>query len=107
LTEAHRGGNDAAAEKKLGQYFVLNSSGKQMMQAVLADTSFHDLRHHGADLKDKQVFMVDEHTGNEALADSIRTYNKGLRYEVWKTDHPFTNKRHALIAAVMAFLEVK
>lgn len=37
---------------------------------------------------------------------SIRTYNKaGFMYEVWKTDHPFTNKRQALTRAVIAFLD--
>jgi len=93
-------------EKERGKYFVLRQSGKGLVDAVLKDTTFHDLLHHGAVWQDKQLFMLDEHDHNRALADSIRSYNKtGYTYEVWKTDHPFTNKRQSLTKAVLAFLD--
>jgi len=108
MTNARKKGPEALAkeEKDRGQYFVLRQSGKDLVGSVLKDTVFHDLLHQGPALQDKQIFMVDEHDRNRALADSIRTYNKaGFTYEVWKTDHPFTNKRQALTKAVIGFLD--
>jgi uncharacterized protein len=106
FTRSVREGQLEKLEKDRGQYFVLNQSGKGLVEAVLQDTPYHDLARHAADLQDKNIFMLDEHDQNRSLADSIQAYNKaGFRYEVWKTDHPFTNKRQALIREVIAFLD--
>jgi pimeloyl-ACP methyl ester carboxylesterase len=106
FTKSAREGNLEKIEKDRGQYFVLNQSGKGLVEGVLQDTSYHDLSRHAAALQDKNIFMLDEHDLNKPLADSIRAYNKaGFQYEVWKTDHPFTNKRQALIREVIAFLD--
>ncbi|MDP4252668.1 MAG: alpha/beta fold hydrolase [Bacteroidota bacterium] len=106
FTKAAREGQLEKVEKDRGQYFVLNQSGKALVEAVLQDTSYHDLSGHAAALRDKKIFMLDEHDHNRGLADSIRAYNKaGFQYEVWKTDHPFTNKRQALIREVIEFLD--
>jgi hypothetical protein len=93
-------------EKAIGTYFVLNRPNKDLIRDVLEDTTWHDLAHHATELKDKQLYMLDEHHRNGALADSIRNFNRaGFQYDVWKTDHPFTNKRQALIREVIAFLD--
>ena len=43
---------------------------------------------------------------NPSAADAIKIKNKAFfEYEVWQTDHSFTNKRVALIKKVLAFLD--
>jgi len=50
--------------------------------------------------------MLDEHSENKEIADAIKASNKVyLDYEVWQTDHPFTNKRISLINKVLGFLD--
>ena len=50
--------------------------------------------------------MLDEHTNNKTLAENIKTHNKAyFDYQVWQTDHPFTNKRVSLIKKVLWFLD--
>ncbi len=50
--------------------------------------------------------MLDEHTRNKELAERLKKENHAyFDYEVWKTDHPFTNKRISLIKRVLVFLQ--
>ena len=38
--------------------------------------------------------MLDEHAENKPIADAIKGSNKAyFDYQIWKTDHGFTNKR--------------
>jgi hypothetical protein len=42
----------------------------------------------------------------EIQAHTIKSFNKSyFDYQVWQTDHPFTNKRVALIKMVLSFLD--
>lgn len=97
----------ASLEKEADGYFVLNKrSGKELFAAVLRDPGFHSLEAKASALADKQIVMLDEHSHNAALADVFRKANHNyFSYEVWATDHPFTNKRESLIRAVIAFLD--
>ncbi|HLY68292.1 MAG TPA: alpha/beta fold hydrolase [Puia sp.] len=92
--------------KTEGEYFVLNRSIKDIFMPVLDDRPYYDLKNDAPALANKQVIMLDEHEGNKQLADTIKSTNKSyFNYEVWATDHPFTNKRIALMKKVIAFLD--
>ena len=89
-----------------GKYFVLNSSLKEIFAPVLQDSAYFNLANGKMALSDKRLVMLDEHHRNSALADNLRSANKAsFDYEVWTTDHPFTNKRVALINKVLVFLD--
>ncbi len=94
-------------EKEADDYFVLNKrSGKALYAAVLQEADFHNLLNSAQPLAGKQVVMLDEHPYNKILATSIQKTNKNYcNYEVWNTDHSFTNKRVSLINRVLAFLD--
>ncbi|HEY6901604.1 MAG TPA: alpha/beta fold hydrolase [Puia sp.] len=89
------------------KYFVLNASLMDIFSPVLKDPDYFNLSGTNARnaLAGKQIILLDEHQGNKELADELKASNKAyFHYEVWKTDHPFTNKRVALIKMVLAFL---
>ena len=89
-----------------GRYFVLNSSLHDIFDPVVADRDYFNLAKGAKALAGKQIIMLDEHTRNSALAGALRSANEAyFDYEVWQTDHPFTNKRVALINKVLAFLD--
>jgi pimeloyl-ACP methyl ester carboxylesterase len=89
-----------------GKYFVLNTSLKDLYTPVVHNQTYFNLVNDGITLADKQIIMIDEHEGNKKLADKIKENNKSyFDYEVWQTDHPFSNKRVSLINKVLAFLE--
>jgi uncharacterized protein len=89
-----------------GKYFVLNASLKEIFGPVVRDTGYFNLVNRQAALAEKQIIMLDEHHRNKLLAESLRSSNKSyFDYEVWPTDHPFTNKRVALINKVLSFLD--
>ena len=89
-----------------GKYFVLNTSLKDLYTPVMHNQTYFNLVNDGITLADKQIIMIDEHEGNKKLADKIKENNKSyFDYEVWQTDHPFSNKRVSLINKVLAFLE--
>ncbi len=94
-------------EKEADDYFVLNKkSGKALFAAVTQEKDFHNLLSAAQPLSSKQLIMLDEHHRNEALAGAIgRTNHNYFVYEVWDTDHPFTNKRASLMKKVIAFLD--
>jgi pimeloyl-ACP methyl ester carboxylesterase len=97
----------AAIEKEADDYFVLNKkSGKALFAPVIADAGFHNLKNAVTALSSHQVVMIDEHTRNGVLANTLKAANKTFFvYEVWRTDHSFTNKRASLIKTVIAFLD--
>jgi acetyl esterase/lipase len=97
----------ADQEKEADGYFVLNKkSGKALFAAVVSEAGFHNLKNAAAPLSGKQVVMLDEHHRNETLANTLKSANKNyFVYEVWDTDHSFTNKRASLIKKVMEFLD--
>ena len=97
----------SAVEKEADDYFVLNKkSGKALFAAVLQEPEFHDLLNSAGPLASKQVVMLDEHNRNKTLAAAIQKANRNyFSYEVWPTDHSFTNKRISLINKVLAFLD--
>lgn len=54
----------------------------------------------------QRYLMLDEYNGNKQLAETIKNNNHNyFDYEVWQTDHPFTNKRISLINKVIEFLD--
>jgi len=89
-----------------GEYFVLNSSIKEIFTPLLKKPGYFDLTKDGKALGNKQIIMLDEHPFNKKIADAIKKENKAyFDYQVWQTDHPFTNKRIALIKLVLSFLD--
>jgi pimeloyl-ACP methyl ester carboxylesterase len=96
----------AAAPDLGGRYFVLNSSLHEIFDPVLKDPDYFNLAKGATALAKKQLIMLDEHTRNSALANALRSANESyFKYDVWQTDHPFTNKRVALMKMVLAFLD--
>lgn len=87
------------------RYFVLNASLKEIFGPVMDDRDYFNLTLNGKALAGKQVILLDEHTRNKGLAEALRPNASYFDYQVWQTDHPFTNKRVALIRKVMEFLE--
>jgi pimeloyl-ACP methyl ester carboxylesterase len=89
-----------------GEIFVLNTPTKAIFKTVVDEPAYFNLEKDGNALSGKQIVMLDEHTGNKEIAASIKRANKTyFDYEVWPTDHPFTNKRISLINMVLAFLD--
>jgi len=87
------------------KYFVLNASFEEIFGPVLQHRDYFNLARDGKALADKQIVMLDEHHGNQEIADSLRVANTSFfKYEVWKTDHPFSNKRVSLMNELIAFL---
>ena len=89
-----------------GKYFVLNATVDEIFTPVLKDRAYYNLANDASKLADKQIIMLDEHSYNKEIAASIKNSNKSyFDYEVWQTDHPFTNKRISLMNMVLAFLD--
>jgi hypothetical protein len=87
-------------------YFVLNTPPKEIFQPVISDLSYYNIQNDATALAGKQIIMLDEHNGNKALANALQQSNHNyFDYEVWQTDHPFTNKRASLMNKVLAFLD--
>jgi pimeloyl-ACP methyl ester carboxylesterase len=88
-----------------GNYFVLNATAKQQFEPVVKNPAYYNLANDGKALAGKAIVMLDEHDRNQHIADALKAENKKyFDYQVWQTDHPFTNKRIALIKMVMDFL---
>lgn len=86
-------------------YFVLNTPVEQIFKPVIDNLSYFNLEIDVA-LASKQIIIIDENNKNKELAESLRKKNHNyFEYEVWKTDHGFTNKRISLINKVIAFLD--
>ena len=88
-----------------GLFMLHNTSGKAILAPVLANASAYQLTAIGPALSTRQLVFLDENRRNEAWIKPIGVANKAsFRYEVWDTDHPFSNKRLALTKTVVAFL---
>ena len=89
-----------------GEIFVLNTPTKEIFETVVKEPNYFNLANDAKTLSDKQIIMLDEHSNNNEIATSIKSSNKSyFDYQVWQTDHPFTNKRISLINMVLAFLD--
>ena len=89
-----------------GEIFVLNTATKEIFETVVKEPNYFNLANDAKTLSDKQIIMLDEHSNNKEIATSIKSANKSyFDYQVWQTDHPFTNKRISLINKVLAFLD--
>lgn len=87
------------------KYFVLNTPVEEIFMPVVEKPAYFDLANDVRSLADKQIIMLDEHAHNKAIADAIRGSNRAFfDYQVWKTDHGFTNKRVSLMNMVLSFL---
>lgn len=96
----------SAAAKEAGEYFVLNTATTQILKPVTTDPDYYNLQKNVTALANKQVIMLDEHNRNKELAATLQKSNHNyFDYEVWQTDHPFSNKRISLINKVLAFLD--
>ena len=96
----------AKMKKEGNEYFVLNTPLKEIFVPVMKKPGYFNLANDAKALADKQIVMLDEHPGNKALAETIKNGNRSyFDYQVWQTDHPFTNKRISLINRVLAFLD--
>ena len=95
----------AASPDAGGRYFVLNASLHDIFSPVLRDPDYFNLGNGAKALANKQIVLLDENAHNSGLASVLKSGHKAyFDYEVWQTDHPFTNKRVALIRKVLAFL---
>ncbi len=89
-----------------GPSFVLNSSATEIFEPVLTDPDYYNLTTNVKALANRQIVMLDEHQRNKPTADAIKAINTNyFEYEVWQTDHPFSNKRVSLMKMLLAFLD--
>jgi pimeloyl-ACP methyl ester carboxylesterase len=89
-----------------GKYFVLNTPPLEIFSAVIKEPAYFNLAPLALKLASKQIIMVDEHPMNKPLADAFKNSNRSFfDYQVWQTDHSFTNKRISLINKVITFLD--
>ena len=89
------GSNIKLAEKVADDYFVLHKkSGEALYKPVRDNPGKYNLANDAVALSAKQIIMLDEHSRNAPIAETLRKANRAyFNYEVWKTDHPFSNKR--------------
>lgn len=93
------------AAMQMGEYFVLNTTSEKLIRSVLANLPFYNIQNDAMALAGKEIIMLDEHSGNKELAESLKNSNHNyFDYKVWHTDHPFSNKRISLINKVLQFL---
>ena len=89
-----------------GKYFVLNASLLELFNPVIQNKTYFDLENDAQGLSSKQIIMLDEHSKNQTLAQKIKSNNtQYFDYQVWNTDHPFSNKRVSLINKLIQFLD--
>ena len=87
-------------------YFVLNSTTIDILLPAFKEISYYKLATNTKSLKDKQIIILDEHAGNKEIADSIKEMHLSFfNYQIWETDHGFTNKRVSLMNKLISFLD--
>lgn len=86
--------------------FMLNTTLEELYNSVDQNKAYYNLMNDDfQSVKDKQVVMIDEHKFNNQLAETIKKATPSyFEYDVWKTDHSFTNKRVALMNKLLEFL---
>src|SRR5690242_7880809 len=88
------------------KYFVLNATLKEIFNPVFKNPDYFNLALDGKALAEKEIIMLDESNRNQHIAGALKSTNKSyFDYEVWETDHSFTNKRISLIKKVLTFLD--
>ena len=97
-------------ENLADDYFVLNTPAKTIYEPVIKNLAYFNLANDGKALADKQIIMLDENSlhkiANKDIADALKSSNKSyFDYQVWQTDHAFTNKRVSLMNLVLNFLD--
>lgn len=91
--------------KMMGEYFVLNTPTEEIIKPVLTNPAYYNLSSDTSRLSNKQIIMLDENIRNGQLANTLKSSNHNyFDYEVWQTDHPFSNKRISMINKVLEFL---
>ena len=91
--------------KMMGDYFVLNTPTEEIIKPVLTNPAYYNLSSDTSRLSNKQIIMLDENMRNGQLAKTLKSSNHNyFDYEVWQTDHPFSNKRISMINKVLEFL---
>lgn len=94
-----------AVAKQFPVSFVLNTTAEKLIQSIVDNLPFYNLQNEAAALSNKQIIMLDEHHMNQPLAEAIKKANHNyFDYEVWQTDHPFSNKRISLMNILLDFL---
>jgi len=87
-------------------YFVLNSTTIDILLPAFKEIAYYKLATDAKSLSDKQIILLDEHVGNKQIADSIKEMHLSFfDYQIWKTDHGFTNKRVSLMNKLISFLD--
>ena len=87
-------------------YFVLNSTTTDILLTAFKEISYYKLATDAKSLSGKQIILLDEHAGNKEIADSIKEMHLSFfNYQVWETDHGFTNKRVSLMNKLISFLD--
>jgi pimeloyl-ACP methyl ester carboxylesterase len=98
-------GQATTAAKQLGEYFVLNTTSENLIREAISNLPFYNIVNEADALSGKEIIMLDENSRNKQLAGALQKNNHNyFDYEVWQTDHPFSNKRAALINKVLGFL---
>lgn len=98
-------GDMVKLERSEGKYFVLNATTQELFQPVVDDPAYFNLQAIVHQLAGKQIVMLDEHHSNKSVADAIAAANKAsFGYEVWATDHGFSNTRVSMMKKVLAFI---
>jgi uncharacterized protein len=94
------------ARSRASEYFVLNTPIGDMFAPVYENPKAFRLDLNPERYAGKQIIMIDEHNFNGYLAGIVKAAKPAyFNYEVWATDHPFTNKRVTLMNTVIAFLD--
>ncbi|PZR05602.1 MAG: hypothetical protein DI539_24910 [Flavobacterium psychrophilum] len=95
----------STARRNAGEYFVLNTPLEKIFEPVFNNVNRFRLAANMSKLSDKMICMLDEHSGNKNLADTLKRYNsKNFKYDVWKTDHSFSNKRVSVMQHLLNLL---
>ncbi len=85
---------------------AINSTNQQIFLAAYRNLAYYNLAGDTKLLKDKQIILLDEHKENKSVADAITASGiKYFDYQVWDTDHSFTNKRASLMNLLLSFLD--
>ncbi|MBS1729538.1 MAG: alpha/beta fold hydrolase [Bacteroidetes bacterium] len=90
---------------QFGDVFVLNTPIEKLISNVVFNLAYYNLQNDAKTLSGKEIIMLDEHHGNSVLAETLKKANNTFfEYDIWQTDHSFSNKRISLINKVLQFL---
>ena len=87
-------------------YISLNAATLDIFMAAYKNLAYFNLLTDVKALKGKQIIILDEDPKNKNLAEAIKASDLNFfDYQVWDTDHGFTNKRVSLANLVLSFLD--